>query len=161
MLSDLTENKLHVQPTRSGTTAFQQWRDANFSPEEALDPAISGFAANPDDDGLANIFEYLGGTSPREPSSAWLPSGELEDLTAAGLPGLWFTFRFRASPLIDDLRLLPQYSSDLINWSTSEPLYLRQRTLTPTLNEYVFRPPAPLAPANIRGFWRLQVIAQP
>jgi len=161
VLSDLIENKLHVQPARTGTTTFGQWQNAHFSPEELLDPAIAGFAANPDADAGANVFEYLGETHPRNAASTWMTSGEIEDLTARGLPGRWFTFRFRASSLIDDLRLLPQFSNDLINWSTSEPVYLRQRPVSSTLNEYVFRRSTPVMPASTRGFWRLQVMAQP
>jgi len=157
VLTELIDNKLHVQATRTGTTTFGEWRAMHFTPGEILDPSIAGFNADPDADANANQFEYLGNTNPRDPSATWMTSGAIEDLNARGLPGEWFTFRFRASILIDDLRPLPQFSRDLLMWSANEPVYLDKLALTPTLFEYIFRSAAPVSPAQPRGFWRLQV----
>jgi arylsulfatase A-like enzyme len=161
VLSDLANNKLHTQATRSGTTTFGAWQQSHFTPEEILDPGIAGFAANPDADHQANVFEYLGETAPRNPSSTWISSSEIADLTAFGLQGQWLTFRFRASSAIDDLRLLPQFSTDLVTWSAFDPVYLDKLILSPTLNEYLFRPSIPISPTLSRGFWRLKVVLQP
>lgn len=49
--------------------SFARWQDAFFAPAELLDPALSGFAADIDLDGLANGLEYLLGSDPRTTSS--------------------------------------------------------------------------------------------
>ncbi len=146
--TDIVNNQLHVQSTRTGTQTFGDWQASHFTPGEVLDPAVAGLAANPYAHGLANGFDYLGETDPRNPPESWTPSTAIEDLTPRGLPGEWLTFRFRASSLIDDLRLLPQYSSELVNWSAEEPVFLDQLLLTQSLREYVFRSPPRSAPPS-------------
>jgi hypothetical protein len=45
------------------------WESENFTPSELLDPGISGPAADPDLDGVANLYEYAFGTDPNDIAS--------------------------------------------------------------------------------------------
>jgi hypothetical protein len=157
VVSELVENKLHVQPARLATLRFDTWKAAHFSAQEQGDPEVSGFTANPDQDASLNAFEYVAGSDPRDGFSGFAPAADIEDLTTAGLPGRWLTFRFRASSLVDDVQLLPEFSTDLAQWSAADAVYLRTLELTPTLNEYVFRPSVPLSAGLRAGFWRLKL----
>ena len=48
---------------------YADWAAANFTPEELADPAISGQAADADDDGLTNGQEFLAWTDPNREDS--------------------------------------------------------------------------------------------
>ena len=103
VVSGLVATNLNVQSTRAGTTNFNSWKAAFFTPEENANPAISGLEADPDADGVQNLFECLGATDPKNPSAARHLVGEVRDLSPYGLPGSYFTARFTASALVDDL----------------------------------------------------------
>ncbi|HUF62040.1 MAG TPA: lamin tail domain-containing protein [Verrucomicrobiales bacterium] len=92
--------------------AYAEWAASIFTPEQLADPAISGSEADPDEDGLINLLEYvLGGmplagsdspvamvrtsegidlrirqrSGPGVPAITWEESGDLKDWEA--LPG--------------------------------------------------------------------------
>ena len=54
------------------------WRGVFFTPQELVDPNISGDAADPDGDGLCNLDEQTAGTDPNNP-----------DTDGDGLPDGW------------------------------------------------------------------------
>jgi lysophospholipase L1-like esterase len=45
------------------------WRAERFTPAELASPAISGWSADPDQDGWGNLFEFFSGTDPRQPDA--------------------------------------------------------------------------------------------
>ncbi len=45
------------------------WEEENFTPLELLDPDVSGPTADPDFDGVTNLYEYAFGTDPNDISS--------------------------------------------------------------------------------------------
>ncbi|MDF1711015.1 MAG: hypothetical protein P1U90_02180 [Akkermansiaceae bacterium] len=45
-------------------TNFQTWSEGVFNAAQLADQSISGPHADPDEDGVSNIFEFIGGTSP-------------------------------------------------------------------------------------------------
>ncbi|MEK7949352.1 FAD-dependent oxidoreductase [Luteolibacter soli] len=45
-------------------TPFDEWRRARFTPQQLLDPAVSGPEADPDRDGTKNLLEFFGGSDP-------------------------------------------------------------------------------------------------
>jgi hypothetical protein len=95
------------------------------------------------------VAEFEAVVVPRDPSSTRKSSSEIADLTTFGLQGQWLTFRFRASSQIDDLRLLPQFSTDLVTWSGSDPVYLDKLALSPALNELSLPPISPNLAYNV------------
>jgi hypothetical protein len=90
---------------------FDVWRTANFDPAELADEGISHPLANPDQDYLPNLGEYIFASAPKLPSSAssltvaaleerfqatWMQRAELPDVVitperADRLEGPWFS----------------------------------------------------------------------
>lgn len=99
---------------RPGTT-FAEWCAAHFNPGELADPAISGPAASPAADGIANLWKYAVGLSPRANLS--LPLLRLEPAAA----GATTCIQFRRLIAADDLVWTLETSADLRNWSASMP----------------------------------------
>jgi hypothetical protein len=58
-LLTITDNTPPVIPT------FLTWQNQHFTTPELLNPAISGLAADPDQDGHINLFEYAFGLDPK------------------------------------------------------------------------------------------------
>lgn len=48
------------------TKTYQEWQAVHFTPGELAIPAISGDAADPDEDGVPNLDEYYADTNPRD-----------------------------------------------------------------------------------------------
>ncbi|MEZ5301091.1 MAG: CRTAC1 family protein [Verrucomicrobiales bacterium] len=70
---------------------FEAWRAVYFSPDELLDPAISGAAANPDGDLLANLFEWYFRRHPKDARSTRARIGDIAIDRTGGAPRLVFT----------------------------------------------------------------------
>jgi Ig-like domain CHU_C associated len=82
-------------PPVSQPGTFAIWQNARFSTEQLADVLISGPAADPDGDGLANIQEYLHGLSPLTGNPLPLPA---PDLTAGQPLSIEFTARLASGP---------------------------------------------------------------
>jgi hypothetical protein len=139
VVNGLVATNLNVQSTRAGTTNFNSWKGAYFTPAEQTNSAISGPGADPDADGIANIFECLSATNPREATNGRRLIGEVRDLSTYGWPGESFTARFTASALVDDIAFCPEGSSTLGNWSASALGFVTNASLGGGLYEYLYR----------------------
>lgn len=160
VVSDLANNKLPVQSTRIGTTNFNIWKAANFSAPDQTNSAISGLQADPDADGVANIFEFLGGTDPQNPAEGQRLLGEVRNLASFGLPDNYFTARFTASSLVDDVSFTLDGSTDLANWSASSLAFVTNTPLSNGRYEYLFRTTNSVASAAT-GFIRARAMQTP
>jgi len=60
-------------PVPTDAASYFEWTLANFSPEEVLDPAISGPDVILAGDGLTNLVKYALCLNPREPATIGLP----------------------------------------------------------------------------------------
>lgn len=96
------------------------WEEENFTPSELLDPDISGPTADPDLDGVTNLYEYAFGTDPNDIASG--PDGLVYVGTLAGGGSLSdngqpvrVSESSPAGPVVKLLfvRLNPDYTSDL------------------------------------------------
>lgn len=96
-----------VRPAYTGPPGWATWVAANFPPG-AL-PAVSGFAADPDEDGFINHDEYFFATHPQSPGSR--PGAVV--LPLSGSPPA----EFRVSLRSDAGPLKVQWSSNLLNWT--------------------------------------------
>lgn len=112
-------------------TSFAGWRAGFFSSTELATPAVSGFSADPDSDGLSNLAEYALGTDPRSATHAALPA-----LTADATDWIFTYTRPADRP---DLSYVPEFSTDLTAWSAAVASH--QRTVTGVTETWVARAP--------------------
>jgi hypothetical protein len=59
--ADVVVDSVSVAPS---PPSFAQWQAANFTPDQLNDPQVSGWTADPDQDGIANGLEYFFGMDP-------------------------------------------------------------------------------------------------
>ncbi len=85
------------------------WRAERFTLIELADPAISGWTADPDEDGWENLFEFFSGSNPRQ-------ADKLSTLGIRPSVNDIFVdlFRNRNSTLMFDLDVSPDFN----NWTT-------------------------------------------
>ncbi len=118
---------------------FDHWRFTQFGLPDANNPAIAGFAANPDGDDLNNLEEYAYGTDPKLPG----PSPIVMDTVVDG----FFEFlriTVTRNPDATDVTFEVEACSDFTNpsnWSSAglvteidTPTMLRVRDNFPILN---------------------------
>ncbi|MBE7497030.1 MAG: hypothetical protein HS117_18980 [Verrucomicrobiaceae bacterium] len=97
----------------------QGWLEASFTAEQRADVTVSGWAVDPDDNGLANAFEYLLGRDPLShlaAPSAWLQAvvGPLEG--PGGGPDRFGLLLELPLTLPEDVMLVVEYSESLGDW---------------------------------------------
>jgi len=93
---------------------YSLWQISHFNPTNRTQPLISGGGADPDDDLLVNLFEFLTG---RDPNSA--DAGPLFEATVSCNPtssALEVTYTIREDAR--DTRILVEYTEDMVVWST-------------------------------------------
>lgn len=138
-VNDIVTNKLNIQSIRTGTMNYLSWKAAHFSGAELSNTNISGLQADPDSDGVPNILECLGGTNPKNPAQAARLIGDVQQLSVAGVTNEYFTSRFEASSLVDDIAFALDGSADLQSWSASSVAYVTNTSLGNGVYEYLFR----------------------
>jgi arylsulfatase A-like enzyme len=154
VVNDLVTTKLNVQSTRAGTTNYNSWKQANFSAQEQTNAAISSLQADPDGDGISNLFECLGATNPKNPVEGSRLIGEVKNLSAYGLASNFFTARFTALSLVDDISFSVEGSSELENWSPSAVSFVTNSPVGDGRYEYLFRS-TNMVSLSDQGFIRL------
>ncbi len=96
--------------------SYPLWKNGYFNTAERTDSAISGANADPDGDGVSNLFEFAAGTRPDRSTSGSLPSVAL--LPGAGgtqLRTISIRVTTQAAALIN---FEGQVSADLGTWTT-------------------------------------------
>jgi hypothetical protein len=116
---------------------------------------VSGAAADPDSDGLTNLFEYGFGAHPTQPSMNALPITARQTLTVDGVPETYLTIAFRRQIDADDLVYRVQFSGDLAAWTEDGVLVTSTPNGDGTATE-LWRTAAPVA-ANVKAFARVRV----
>ncbi len=160
VVSDLVSNKLNVQSTRTGTTNYNTWKQNNFTPQEATNAAVSGTLADPDGDGVANLDEFIAGTNPKSAASKPALIGEVKDLSAYGLPQKYFTTRFTASSLVEDVSFTLEGGLEFGGWSAGALAFVTNSPLGAGLYEFLFRLTNSVNSAG-QGFVRLRAEQTP
>ena len=99
--------------------SFELWRARYFSATELTNSALSGEAATPDGDHVANLWKYYLGLPGRTPvSSDHLPQGALVQRTNRQ----FLAMTFQRDTLATDVMCQGQVSGDLLDWLTG-PAY--------------------------------------
>ncbi len=102
-------------------STLQGWYTRYFTSQEASNPLISGPAAQPHNDGVANVMKYLCHID---------PSAALGEADKGALPVTsvieqdskeYLTLQHRQNPAASDLNIEVQVSTDLKTWQTVTP----------------------------------------
>lgn len=103
----LTSNRAAVY-----VTIDHPFFNAYFSAAERSDPAISGWNADPDEDGASNLLEYALDTHPRQ--------GASRPALVVWINGVHFEVIF-SRPVLPDVVLTPEAAADPSAWASSPP----------------------------------------
>lgn len=87
------------------------WRSLRFSASDLLNASISGWNADPDNDGMPNLLEYATGCNPKSATRVWRPAPEWQVIGGSrylklSMPHCAYS---QASVVIE-------VSGDLLNW---------------------------------------------
>lgn len=109
--NSLTTTRLTYELT-VGTRSLAAWRAAYFTSPQLADAAISGSGADPDGDGVPNVFEYINGRDP------WTRDGALP---AALIVNGFITIEFERLRAGSGWVAVPEYSENLGTWQRGAP----------------------------------------
>lgn len=90
-----------------------KWKKLHFSAQELIDEAIAGDKADPDGDGILNLFEYAQGRNPRRADGG--PVFEFGEIQNGGT-GYDAEIRFKRRKLAADLLWHVEVSADIKTW---------------------------------------------
>ena len=124
------------------------WLRANFSPAELADTTISGDAADPDRDGLANLMEYALGLAPK--------SANANPFSPAVTNGS-FQITFPQSKSATNVSLAVEWSPDLKHWFSGAAYVLPISAIDQDSNRLVTLQAGALVVTNATGFFRVRV----
>jgi hypothetical protein len=160
-----------VTAQQAGQT-FAAWAAGIFTAAQLADPNVSGFTADPDNDGLINILEYAFNLNPLAADRNTLPTADrgapfgslvraFDPVSQSNQDFLEVTFLRRKEPM--DLIYSIEHSTDLQNWSDAfaAPAVLAisaQQDVGPpgTLERVTYRGTQPVG-SNARRFIRVRV----
>jgi len=131
-------------PGMDDRIALEAWRTRNGVLHDGEDV---------DDDGVANLVEYAFGTDPVTAASRPELRAGVE---VAGMGTRFATLTWVYEPAADDVRLHPQFSSDLVNW-TSDVVWMRSEALSDGKRRETWRSAVP-RPATEAIFARVAVM---
>ena len=108
------------------TASFPLWQLRYFSTVALADPSLSGPAAKPDGDGVANLLKYYFGLPGRTLAPAnSLPTGAL---IASGSQQ-YLALTYLHDKLVKDVDCVAEVSSDLVNWVSGPAATRIEQTL--------------------------------
>ena len=100
--------------------SFARWQAAHFSQSQLNDPGVSGWAADPDLDGIANGLEYFFNTNPLTGLSASEAAALPRVAIITDGPSQYLTFTYRRLMAWDGPPEVVEVSDDLDSWDDTE-----------------------------------------
>ena len=151
-----------------------EWQASHFAGAELDDPMVSGLAADPDGDGLANLQEYAFGLDPRSGQSDGLAAGlglpRFSRVEEAGVLREVLEYpRRKSMELTNPVLYAPEFSVNLAEGDWSLPGEVvevasefagDQADLADSWEKVELRRAVPVEGAA-QGFWRVRVVQAP
>ena len=135
------------------TASFDLWRLRYFTESELTNSAVSGAAAAPDGDRMANLWKYDLGLPGKSPAAATnYPVGGL--FQPAGRSYLSFTYL--CDPLATDVACTPEVSTNLHSWLAGSAYTAESRSPAGELEQVTVWDLLPVG-AGARHFLRLKL----
>jgi uncharacterized delta-60 repeat protein len=97
-----------------GTASYATWQQSHFTSAELSNPSISGDSADPDGDGLKNLFEYAFGLDPKS-SNTTDPISTTTDAT-------YISIIYPKLKTATDVTFVVEKSIDLVTWTAVTPV---------------------------------------
>jgi uncharacterized delta-60 repeat protein len=142
------------QATVNIYTGFGAWQVLNFSPAELGNSLISGDTADPDGDGIKNIFEYAFGLPPKTPDNSGLPTGAIQNISGTN----FLTMIFRRRVPAFDLVYTPRTAASVTNTWTANAVQVGVPVNNGDGTETVtYRDSVPALPTTSQRFMRLDI----
>ncbi len=132
-----------VQVHRAALSGYLAWQREHFSPDDLLDPAVSGPEAASGPTHMPNLLCYALGTAPGD------TTGWLADIGQAG--DNW-SYTYSRPAGRDDVEYAVEFSPDLISWNTQP---VTHEKLSQSGDRELWQARVPRA-ANPTGFFRLR-----
>ena len=137
-------------------STYATWKTQVFLPADQNKPAVSGETANPSGDGISNLEKYAYGLNPYQSATTGSPTFSLVQQNNQSYLGLTFQ-----APSVDpptDLLYVPQVSTDLVNWGSSNiSLYSMQGPINGS-NFYTYIAANFPVGTTQKAFMRLQLV---
>lgn len=140
----------------AGEAGYDAWRAAHFTDAEFTNDLVSGPAADPDGDGIANLLEYSLGLDPKKNDASGLPTPQIVNVSGQN----YLSLSVVKPQSNTDVTYGAEVSDGLVNWTgSSSAVQTTTQSNTPAGYDTVtFRDLTPLGsdPAN-RRFLRLRL----
>jgi hypothetical protein len=116
-----------------------------------------------DGDGLNALFEHALGTSDTVANSAEAPSFAVQSFTLGGTAQSFLTVTARRNLAADDTRLIAEFSSELLTWSSAptEVVFLGENVAPDGSATLRWRAAQPITSGSARQFLRLRATLAP
>lgn len=136
---------------------YEEWTSLYFNSNDLNRPEISGPHADPDGDGLENLFELAFGSNPSLASDHSHPVAAVATLSN-GVPqiGDYLTLTFNRQQGLDELSLNVMLADDLLNWSETALLYATSNNGDGT-DTVTYRSPLPISENTPKKFARVEL----
>jgi uncharacterized delta-60 repeat protein len=97
-----------------GSSTYMTWQQSHFTPTELTNPSVSGDSADPDGDGLKNIFEYAFGLDPKSPNTT--------DPISTTVDATYVSIIYPKLKAATDITFIVEKSTDLVTWTAVTPI---------------------------------------
>jgi hypothetical protein len=139
------------------TLSYDAWNAKHFTSAELTDTSISGDAADPDNDGLANLVEYALGSDPKAPGSTGRPTPMIQTLDAQP----YLTLSFRRLLLAHGVSYAVEVSDDLVHWRATAQQAGSAATGQDGFLTETYRDEAPMGSGTSTRFLRVSIARLP
>lgn len=98
---------------------YDQWKAGKFTTPELSDPSISGKLADPDKDGIVNLYEFAVNGEPKLANYTGLINGIYAETPMVSLNNDgYLQLSYRKATGVSGVLVIPQVSNDMLIWKS-------------------------------------------